>query len=748
MGQKSSKQPPFCVRVWEDAGRGYIQKGDAMRRSAAVAVLATTFSIFSVQAQVGLEQMPAPVDPESWTLPEWMTWDDYRPIPGVNWNDPERQPPKKLRAALILADYPDREFIVSRPEGSEVIGLDGQHNPIGIGSIPREQVGDFYADFLIRTPQPLNNFHTVNEYWLEDSYGLIGVDATAFGPYLMSRKEHEYGLGGGDAGGGDESCPSGDSCGQDIDTEMLEASLADVTLGMIANGGEDYDFRWLLHAGYDESGVWAEFGPMLFPTKEDVPASLGNPDPTKPNWTTTRYVEWTSFAAGEGEWSHALPGVYSIQGENDGAAVFAHELSHIFGVLDNYNNPYAETPQRAYTGLWEMLSRGSFNGPGGAHNRWQIPPTLGATMGAHHMLRNKMRLGFMKPNEVVVLPKQALAATGPVFLTIFPRAYPLFPITQDIGLHGAEILIGRDLSPACTIQERHDCDGGGYISYTVEVVDRIGYDSFTPDYGVLIAKNKDLVDLAPFMWVIDAHPEDINTRVAPPPNAEKAIFDYYQPVVVPETFAFPTSGEKVPITKGDPRQIADALFKAGTGEGVVSEYVDEPNGLHFYVLGMQLDIRGVRTYRVAIRSLDGAGPAPRGLALVQSLAGEASAGRVATARFTLRNLGTETDLVRVSAEHPQGWRTQLQHTVIEIPAGETREVPVYVQVPEGARDNDTALRFTARSETGPAARLDVQSAVKVAASARSNLGRFGGALGAGVLLMLLVGAGMRRCAAR
>lgn len=712
----------------------YKKKFFTAAASALLAMCAATAA-----AEDGLEQMPAPVDPQSWTLPEWMTWDDYRPIPGINWNDDSRQPPVKLRAALVLADFPDRPFVVSLPEGGDILGINGQHNPIGAGAIPREQLGDFYADFLIRKPQALNNFHTVNEYWLEDSYGIIGVDATAFGPYLMSGKEHEYGVGGGDAGGGDEACPSGDSCGKNLDTEMIQAALADNAAGMIMNN-EAYAFRWLLHAGYDESGVWAEFGPMMFPNAEDVPDVLGNPDPDKPNAMPTRYVEWTSFAAGEGVWSHAAPGVYSIQGENDGAAVFAHELSHIFGVLDNYNNPYAIPVQRAYSGPWEMLSRGSFNGPGGAHNRWQVPPTLGATMGSHHMLRNKIRLGFMKPNEVVVLPKQALAATGPLFLTIFPRAYPLFPLTPDIGLHGAEILLPRDMTPACTINDRHDCDGGGYLSYTIEVVDRIGYDSYTPDSGVLIAKNKDLADLAPFIWVIDAHPEDINTRVAPAPNAQRSIFDYYQPVVPPKGLDLPTSGEKVPITLGDPRQLADALFKAGTGEGVVSEFVDESNGLHFYVLGTQLDIRGVRTYRVAVRSLDGAGPATRGLELLESTAGSALPGRVATVRFKVRNTGSGTDLVRLSATHARGWKTQLQHQVIEVPAGETVDVPVYVAVPEGAEAAEQMLSFTATSETATGLLARAEAPVKVlGGSALRSAARFGGALPV-MLLMVLAGA--------
>ncbi len=542
----------------------------------------------------GLDTFPDPVDPQSWELPEWQTWEDYRPIPGVDWNASDRQPVKKIRAALILGDFEDRPFIVTQPEGSELFG-----NPIGVGEVPEDQVGDFYADVLIREPSALNRGHTVNEYWLEDSYGVVGVDADAFGPYHMDGKEHEYGLGGGDAGGGSSACPAGDTCGQDFDTELLEASLADTVTGMATNGGRDYDFRWLLHAGYDESGVWEEFGRMMFDRKEDVPDAFGNPDADKADWAPTRYVDWTSFAAAKGIWSHATPGVMSTQGENDGQSTFAHELSHIFGVLDNYNNPFGTPARRSYSGTWDMLSRGTFNGPGGTHNRWQIPGNQGGSMGSHHMLRNKLRLGFMKPNEVLVLERDSLAALGVVTADIFPRAYPLAPVTDDIGLHGLQIVLTDDAS-SCSTQEDHRCDGGNYHNYTIEAVDRIGFDSFLTDHGVLIAKTKD-VDLAPFIWVEDSHPEDINTRTGVGEHEGREVFDYVKP-----------DGTPFPIAPGDARQLADATFHAGTGDGVVSEYVDEANRLHIYVLGTTVREDGVRTYRVAVRSLDDSSPFTRG----------------------------------------------------------------------------------------------------------------------------------------
>ena len=642
---------------------------------AAVVALVLSGAHAGAQDPPGLAAPPDPVDPRSWVLPEDMTWEDYRPIPGFDWTDPAAQPRRKFRAALILGDFQDRTFIVEDAPGSDLAG-----NPIGVGNVPRVHVADFYKDFLITKPQALNNYHTVNEYWLENSYGVLGIDADAFGPYRMDFKEHEYGLGGSDAGGGGNACPAGDTCGRGFDNELLTKSLADVTTGQALNGGRDYDFRFLLHAGYDESGVWQEFGEMKFQTRDDVTDEFGNPDPTKPNWVPTRYIPWTSFFAGEGIWSHATPGVMSTQGENDGASTYAHEFSHIMGVLDNYNNPYANPVRRSYSGPWDMLSRGTFNGPGGPHNRWQIPPTLGGTMGSHHMLRNKIRLGFSKPGEVLPLERDLLARTGPVIQDIWARAVPLGPTAGRLGLHGITIGMDRDDSPSCSVSSDWRCDGGGYNLYTIEVVDRMGYDSFTPDHGVLIAKNKP-ADTAPFIWVVDAHPEDFDTA------------DFVRP-----------DGTPAMISKGDYRQLADALFHAGTGEGTVSEFVDTANRLHFYVLDIKRDTEGVLSYRVGVRSLDGGGPFARAVSLVALGDEHAAPGRVAVHRFRVTNTGEGTDLIRVAASTEAGWTTQVAHDVIEVEAGQSKDVAVYVTLPEveeGETLDPTTLTFSIRSETDP-----------------------------------------------
>ena len=127
------------------------------------------------------------------------------------------------------------------------------------------------------------------------------------------------------------------------------------------------------------------------------------------------------------------------------------------------------------------------------------------------------------------------------------------------------------------------------------MVQRIGYDSFCPDNGVLIAKNKDKESrnggpngFNCFNWVIDAHPEDIN------------MVDYIKP-----------GGEKVMRTIADYRQLNDALFHAGTNSGSQSEWQDDANRLHFYIIDVKKNEDGILSYEIGVKSVDGSGPQKR-----------------------------------------------------------------------------------------------------------------------------------------
>ncbi len=214
------------------------------------------------------------------------------------------------------------------------------------------------------------------------------------------------------------------------------------------------------------------------------------------------------------------------------------------------------------------------------------------------------------------------------------------------------------------------CDGGGYNNYTVEVVDRMGTDSFTPDSGVLLAKTKNQ-DAAPFEWVIDANPQDIDMT------------DYVLP-----------DGTKVPITIGDYRQLSDALFHAGTNSGSEYEYVDQANRLHFYVTNVKRDSAGVLSYTVAIRSLDGSGPQQRGVRLLPTV-GLTGADGVHDLRLPAdqhRQGGAAAqhpedvakylngDVYRLSAKvSGKGWAVALPNALATAKAGHQVNVPVHAK---------------------------------------------------------------------
>lgn len=619
----------------------------------------------------------APIDPQNWKNPDHMTWADYKKVPGTNWGDPAVKGSKRtFKGALVLVDYPNQPFVVTQPQGSTIF-----KNPSAQAhDVPREQVATFYQDFL-NTPNDLNKGHTIHEYWMEDSGGRIGVELTGFGPYTLSGKDHEYAMEF-QAGTG---CPAGDSCNKNLRTEGNAAWIG-------AIGPEEakkYDFIFYLSAGQDESSTWQEFGMMKFPTKEDVTDEWGPPDPALTNWVKTRYVDWTSWQSGSSFWPNARFGVDSVQAESSGMAVYAHELSHIFGVADNYNNPFAIPVRRAYTGIWEMLSRGSFNGPGGPHSRWLIPPTSGASMGAQHMLRNKIKLEMVDEQNVLRLSRDALDESGLVTARVTARTAQPGPS----GLMGLNIAFGTgDKSPACDPLTNPLCDGGGYDNYTLEVVDRLGTDSFTPDSGVLLAKTKDL-DRAPFEWVVDANPQDI------------AMTDYVLP-----------DGTKVPITLGDYRQLSDALFHAGTDSGSEYEFVDQANRLHFYVTDVKRDGQAILSYTVAVRSLDGSGPQARGVKLLPA-AGIPTGKGVATCSFPLFNTGKAAaaqgthpedvsaylngDVYRLKAEVAgAGWSVQLPNALAAVDFGKHAAVKVNALRADGG-SRLGKVKLTATSESDP-----------------------------------------------
>ena len=620
-----------------------------------------------------------PLDPQVVEDQDDMTWADYRPIPGINWADPGRKPTvKNMRIAVVVADFDDQPFVITLPEHSDLFG-----NP-QIDPIKREDVAKFYADFW-NTPQAVNRGHTLHEYWMEQSHGRMGVTVTPFGPYHMPNKMFQYGLAGRQSAG----IPSGYQASrrtleQDVDAIWHENTGTNI--------GTNFDMVLRIFAGYDETCLWQEFGEMKFQTKDDITPEFGNPDPTKPRWVISRYVPWTSWKAAEMLWSESS----IIQGECSGS--IRHEISHhAFRVGDNNNNPYVTPYRRAGAGPWDIMDRGSFNGPGGPHRRWLVPVMEGGSMPAGLMVRQKLYFKFIDTNDVLTVNRNGLAASGLVVADVTARE-----VNHDSNTFSGLVVRLDGAAP----QDRTPVDDPAtnalsagqptYKFYSLETIQRIGYDSYCPDSGVLIAKNKDregqnggVNGFNCFNWVIDAHPEDMNKLDFKRPNGEPAM-----------------------RTIADYRQLNDALYHAGLNSGSQYEYEDSYNRLHFYVIDLHTNAQGVRTYTLGVRSLDGAGPQKRGVALAMSK----MSGSLCT--FSLKNVGTaaasepslhpqdvtpwlNSDIYRLSVSvQGEGWKAQLQNDLVAVKFGDSKSIAIFISHAEDASRSAT-ITLTAASESDP-----------------------------------------------
>jgi hypothetical protein len=315
------------------------------------------------------------------------------------------------------------------------------------------------------------------------------------------------------------------------------------------------------------------------------------------------------------------------------------------------------------------------------------------------MVRNRLENKFIDESALLTVGRAALDKSGLVAADVTARAVDPLPGTYTgivIKLDGAT---PGDLTPPDDPATNPLSPGTpNYSFYTVEVVQRIGYDSFTPDNGVLIAKNKAGLRGAnggpngfnSYIWVIDAHPEDIG------------MVDYVKP-----------NGEKVMRTIADYRQLNDALFHAGLDSGSSFEWEDTPNRLHFYVVDLRRDKDGILIYTLAVRSLDGTRAGSRGAIL----AAPANPSPVKIKRvdtpvsFVLSNKGEAaesalpapfgSDVYRLSVSvDGDGWTARLLNALAAVPSGGSKPVTLYVsRGPKAAKSATVTLR--AASECDP-----------------------------------------------
>jgi M6 family metalloprotease-like protein len=641
-----------------------------------------------------------PLDAQNWVDQAELTWADYKPVPDRKpaYYDPATDGTEsQYRTAIVLVDFSDQPFLISQPPGSHPFG-----NPQpGWTPVAPAEVNQWMHEYYSE-PNEFNGGMTLNSYWLEDTHGRIGVDPTTFGPYRMPGKLHEFGLGqfNGSVGSQPTSvCPAGDTCGRDIRQAALAQWQAATGCTTTLCG---YDNVFYVTAGHDESSTWQEFGEMLWEEREDVPAAFGPPGAASgpvlnaagnpiPNWAPTRYVPWSSWKAAANHWPNAGGGS-STQAESSGQSVFAHEFSHLRGLPDNYNNPFGDT-DRNYTGYWEMMSRGTFNGPGGTHNRWQIPNAGGSALGPHHMLHFKNRLNtatstILAADEQVFLERNTLATQGVAVIDVQARSSApddgeLVGLTVNFGTGGDAA--GTCANQGYTAETIFYCPNrsGSYTAYRLEAVDRVGNDSYAPGHGVLLSKSR--TSGTPNVWLIDPNPQDIG------------MIDFYRP-----------DGTPVAVVRGDPRQLNDASFHAGTNSGSEYEYVDTFNKLHFYVVDSWRENK-VLKYKVAVRRYDNGDPFVRGLTLgkPQKAGHGGTTGVLKTCTFPLRNTGAagaapfDQDVYRVSATSSSAdWKLTLPNALAAAKAGGPA-VKVDVHAFRASGATKTTVTLTATSESDP-----------------------------------------------
>ena len=667
-----------------------------------LATLVLTAALAGSASAAPADPLLQPIDAQNWVDQGVLTWDDYTNVPDrkAQYYDPATDgTDSQYRTAIVLVDFEDQPFLISRPPGSHPFGNPQPGwTPVAPGEV-RQWMHEYYA-----TPNEFNGGMTLNSYWLEDTHGRIGVEPTTFGPYTMPGDLHEFGLGQFNGSVGtqpDSSCPAGDTCNQNIRTAALALWQAATGCTTTLCG---FDNVFYVTAGHDESSTWQEFGEMLWETREEVPAEFGPPGAEEgpvlnaagnpiPNWAPTRYVPWTSWLAASNHWPNAGGGS-STQAESSGQSVFAHEFSHLRGLPDNYNNPFGDT-DRNYTGYWEMMSRGTFNGPGGTHNRWQIPNAGGSALGPHHMLHFKNQLGVLAAGDQATVERNTLQTQGVAVVEL--KARESVPDGELAGLT-VNFGAGGDLAGTCENQGYTGdllfyCPNrsGSYLHYRLEVIDRVGNDSFAPGHGVLLSKSRN--SGTPRVWLIDPNPEDIG------------MIDFYRP-----------DGTPVAVVRGDPRQLNDATFHAGTGSGSEYEYVDTFNNLHFYFISTRRGDDGVLRYRVAVRRIGQGDPYRRNVAVDRPTRQRRASG-VVTCRFPVTNTGQaatgpitdpgqagadmfEFDVFRLSATSGSGgWKVTLPNALAAAKPLETVQVPVHVLRESGG--TSTTVTLTATSETDP-----------------------------------------------
>ena len=258
---------------------------------ASTGVTAFADNEISVEISEGLDAVPDPIDPQSWKKQEDMLWAELLPNPVIDWmkelnedgliNMKRNLPKEKIKGAIVLVDYWDRKFVTTEPLNSDLLGFYRYTEETGkreetvtknpLLHVPPSEYRQWIADFL-NINQDVNHNTSIDEYWRENSYGQWAIELDSYGPYTLDGFEFEFSPSYNTFADFPPAFRRG-ATGTSGSRNLVNESIALAMQNTVYLG--DYDFFFILHAGYSESSTWYEFGMMQWATPADIPYEYG-----------------------------------------------------------------------------------------------------------------------------------------------------------------------------------------------------------------------------------------------------------------------------------------------------------------------------------------------------------------------------------------------------------------------------------------------------------------------------------------
>ena len=340
-----------------------------------------------------IDTVPPPLDPQSWKLLRDTNWNDFKPNPVIDWmteQNPDslynssrhaggnanlgipehRKTP--INGAIILVDFWDRPFLMLGEKNTDLFGWhtfdanDSYQDYLAkiergdpVTKNPQRVVKDeaellkFWEDYLNKkitdpTDNAFNHGSNTDEFWREVSYGKWNVDLKAFGVFHLEGLEMEYGL---DYTSMNDLPPTFRRSSQ---RNFVNESIAAANAGNAWLG--DFDFFFICHAGYDESGVWQEFGQVQWANGADVPYEYGvRAKMDEIEILFTKHPEYLVALNTRGGYSQTTI-------RDEAAKVVAHQAA---GTLDQYEFKF---PASDWTWANNYIGQGSQPGTAGGAN--------------------------------------------------------------------------------------------------------------------------------------------------------------------------------------------------------------------------------------------------------------------------------------------------------------------------------------------------------------------------------------------